>query len=902
MTAASDQDTTLTYVVTGDATAGTDYAALTGTVTIAAGETEATIDIAVIDDAILEDNELVTVTLISVDDTDISINGSSDSASITIADDDQAIASIVATDSDAAEPSDSGQFTVSITQASDVDTIIDYVITGDATAGTDFVALSGSVTILAGQTTATIDVDVIDDAILDDNETVIVTLTNTDDPDVTIDTLANSATVTIADDESAIATIAATTPNAAEPAADGQFTVTLSTASQSDTVFSYTVGGDATAGDDYAALSGTVVILAGQTTTTIDVNVLDDSLIEATETVTVTLDSIVSGEAQISIGAADTDTVSIADDDSATVTLTATDASANEPTDGGQFLVSLSGISSTDTVIDYTIGGDAVAGSDYTPLSGTVTILAGTNSAVISVDVLDDLILESTETVTVSLDTITSGDADITLGTQLSDTVTILDDDFAQVTIASVDPSAGEPANAGQFQITMSAASDTDTVINYSIGGDATAGVDYTTLTGTATILAGQTSVLLDLDVLDDTLIEGDETVDVTLTSIASGDTDISLGIADFASITIADDDTAQISITANDASAAEPADSGQFTVTMDTASDTDTVISYTISGDATQGSDVASLSGTVTILAGQTSATIDVTTLDDAILEDDETVTVTLDSITSGESTISIGTNDTATVTIADDDTAEITIAANDGFASEPADGGQFTVSMSGISDTDTVVSYTIAGDATSGADFTPLSGTVTILAGTNSATIDVTTVDDSVLEATENVSVTLDTIVSGDADISIGTADTASVTIADDDTAELSIVANVDNASEPGTDGQFTISMSNPSDTDTVISYVVGGDATSGDDFVALTGTVTIAAGQTTATIDVLVLDDALLEDNENVTVTLASVDSGDADISIGSSNVATVVIADNDNAQVTISASDPGCWRTR
>ena len=96
--------------------------------------------------------------------------------------------------------------------------------------------------------------------------------------------------------------------------------------------------------------------------------------------------------------------------------------------------------------------------------------------------------------------------------------------------------------------------------------------------------------------------------------------------------------------------------------------SDTDTVISYTVSGDATAGSDYTTLSGTVTILANTTTATIDVSVLDDNLLEDNETVTVTLDGNHVGRcrhqsrrATVS------DTVTITDDDTAEVTIPAND-------------------------------------------------------------------------------------------------------------------------------------------------------------------------------------------------------------------------------------------
>ena len=74
-----------------------------------------------------------------------------------------------------------------------------------------------------------------------------------------------------------------------------------------------------------------------------------------------------------------------------------------------------------------------------------------------------------------------------------------------------------------------------------------------------------------------------------------------------------------------------------------------------------------------------------------------------------------------TATVTIADNDSATVSIAANDRArpSETPTDNGQFTVSLTQASSTDTVVTYTVAGTATAGTDYTALTGTVTIPAG---------------------------------------------------------------------------------------------------------------------------------------------------------------------------------------
>ena len=91
-------------------------------------------------------------------------------------------------------------------------------------------------------------------------------------------------------------------------------------------------------------------------------------------------------------------------------------------------------------------------------------------------------------------------------------------------------------------------------------------------MTGTVTILAGDTTATIDVSgIVDDNLLEGNETVDVTLTAITAGDSDIALdsnaaNLTD--TVTISDNDAATVSISANDDAASESAtDNGQFSV-----------------------------------------------------------------------------------------------------------------------------------------------------------------------------------------------------------------------------------------------------------------------------------------------------------------------------------------------
>ena len=518
----------------------------------------------------------------------------------------------------------------------------------------------------------------IDQALLEDNETVIVTLIGTNDTDVTVDNLKNVATVTIADDDTATVSISASDSAAAEglPANPGQFTITLSEASDKDTIVNYTVTGSAIADTDYTALSGSVVVTAGQKTAIVDVSVLEDSILEADETILVTLST--TDDTDITVDLSNDDaTVTITDNDLAVATITANDDTASEPVNPGQFTVTLSNASASDTTFSYSIGGTAIADDDYTALSGIVTVAAGETSAVIDVDVVNDNVLEDDETVIVTLTGIIAGDSGVSIdGANNSSTVTIIDEDIATISISPSDDSADESGDHGRFTITMTEASDKDVTVTYTVTGTAVGGSDYVTLSGTVIVSAGQTTADIDVFAMNDGVLEDDETVIVTLVSTDSSDVSVDpTPGSNNATVTISDNDVATASVIANDPLATEPSDNGQFTVTITAPSDKDTVINYLVTGDATADTDYVALPGTVTIAAGQTSATIDVSVIDNALLEDNETVIVTLTG--ANDTDVSIGGDNTATVTIADLDKAVASITANDDTASEPTRSG---------------------------------------------------------------------------------------------------------------------------------------------------------------------------------------------------------------------------------
>jgi len=191
------------------------------------------------------------------------------------------------------------------------------------------------------------------------------------------------------------------------------------------------------------------------------------------------------------------------------------------------------------TVAYSTANGTATAGSDYVATNGAVTFAAGETSKMVHVDIKGDVLAEGNETFTVSLSN--SSDATIADGTAIG---TIIDDDGVPVlpalSIADLAVAEGNGEHAHfMFTVALDKAPSGPVTVAYSTSnGTATAGSDYVASSGTVTFAAGETSKLVHVDISGDTVFEGNETFAITLSN-ASG-----ASIADATAIgTIVNDD-----------------------------------------------------------------------------------------------------------------------------------------------------------------------------------------------------------------------------------------------------------------------------------------------------------------------------------------------------------------------
>lgn len=787
---------TVNYAVGGTATPDADYAALTGTVEIPAGQGSVNVPVTVINDLVIEPTETVVVTIVNGVSSGITFTGAG-TATVNIADDERNVPAnmtlTVSKTADAAEPTDNGSFSIGLPAGIklDEDLTVTYTIAGTATAGRDYLALTGTAVIPAGSSDVSVPVTVRDDRFIELNETVEITLTGGRSANFSF-AGTGSATVTIADDERAtpasLELTVSRNADGAESGTNGAFTISLPTgvSSTEDITVNYTISGTATAGADYTAITGAIVIPAGQSGVPVPVIVTNDQVIEPTETVMMTLAGGTSSS--FTFTGTGNAVVNIADDDNtpANLTLTITkDKDAAEPgtVGGANVALPLNITAAEDIRVAYTVTGSATEKDDYVALTGTVVIPAGQNSAYIPVSVIDDKVIEQQESVILTLSGGTSTSFTLTGSGQV--TVNIADDDNAPANLVlnvTSSTAAGEPDSHGSFTISLpdGITATENIAVSYIIGGTATADEDYSALTGGAVIPAGFSSVDIAVTVIDDLLIEGTETVTMEVTGGSSPGLSLQPGATKSASLDILDNEADPANLVLNVARTAdgtEPGTNGSFVISLpaDAVPATPVTVTYTITGNATPGTDYTTLSGTAVIPAGSSSVPVPVTVVNDELIEGPETVTVTLTGASATGITYTIGTSNAATVTIADDDATSLSLeaTASQPNAAEPATNGEFTISIAGGKRTlePVTIAYTISGTATADADYQAITGVITIPAGENSVPVPVRVTDDLLVEDPETVTLTITGGQSAGFTYAAGTAAQATVTITSED-----------------------------------------------------------------------------------------------------------------------------------
>jgi chitinase len=517
------------------------------------------------------------------------------------------------------------------------------------------------------------------------------------------------------------------------------FTIALSKAATEAVTIPWSAqDGTAQAGSDYRAASGSLSFAPGETSKTIAVTILGDTLVEGNESFNLVLGT--PGGATIADG---TGLGTIQNDDVLPI-LSIADAQASEGNAGTKlmvFTVTLSEAALAPVTLAYTTrDGTALAGSDYDAATGSLSFAVGETSKTITVALRGDTVDEIDESFEIALSGLTGASF-----ARSSARGTILNDDVPPViTLSNAEILEGATGTRDiVFTLTLNKASAETVTAGFATqDGTALAGSDYVARSGTVSFAAGETSKTISVTVNGDSAIELDETFNLVLSNVTRATLAGGGGVG-----TIRNDDLPPPTLTISDAQVTE-GDAGTkqmlFTVALSRAATSAVSVGYaTQAGTATSGSDFTATTGTLSFAAGETSKTIVVTVQGDTAVEADETFNLLLSN--PAGATIADGTG---LGTILNDDVAP-TLAISDAQLAEGQAGSAqmlFTVTLSRAAGSPVSVSYaTQAGTASSGSDFTATSGTLSFAAGETSKTIGVTVQGDAAVEANETFNLVL-------------------------------------------------------------------------------------------------------------------------------------------------------------
>jgi len=631
----------------------------------------------------------------------------------------------------------------------------------------------------------------------------------------------------------------------------------------------YLVTGSATQPADHNLANSSVIFAAGEETKTFSFLIVNDSLQEATESIIITMDSLVGAVA----GDVNQHTVLITDDD-AIPDLYFASASTVVSESAGlvNIAVSVSNPSSSSVTVPYSVSGTSSTPSDHNLVDSSITIAAGQTSGVIAITVVDDSMDEPSETVIVTIGAPTGAN----LLNPSVHQVTITDNDSAPaVSFATASSAASESAGAQSIAVSISEPSSFIVSIPVSVSGSATQGSDYSLATSIVTIPAGSSGATFEVTLLNDSAYEGSETLVIQLGT----PTNATLGAIASHTLTIGDDESIpEVSFSSASSTAAESAGTVTVTAQLNHGRAAPASVPYTVTGTATRPGDHSLSNGTLSFAAGSTSTSVSFEIINDGLYDPGETIILSLGAPTG----VALGSQTTHVLTVTDDEAVPVvSFASAAQSVGEAAGTINATLTITPPSGAVVSVPYSISGTSLAPGDHNATSGTMEIPAGSASYNYPITVVDDLVDEASETVTVTLQDPVGAP---TLGTETVHTVTIVDnDDAPKVSFLSPSSSASEGVGIVEVSLQLDRSSSSTITVPYTVGGTSVRPNDHSLANGSLEIAPGVTTAKIEVPVVDDDLFEGSESVIITLGAATNAD----LGATTQHTLTITDNEAA---------------
>ncbi len=452
-------------------------------------------------------------------------------------------------------------------------------------------------------------------------------------------------------------------------------TASLNHVSSEDIIITLALNDQTTEPEDYSISQNPITISAGSFSASTTIIGEEDNFYEGVETLEVSIHETSGGS--VSTGDNLPVVLTISDVQTAPrVSLSISPATISE-NQTSTITASLTNPTFEDVIVTLSTSSGATQNEDFSLSASVIVIPAFSSSAFITLTGIDDDIYEGTETFTISILSVSGGAASEN-GTQ-QQTVVLTDNDNAPLVWLSASPLSIAENGASTLTVNLSNPTTQSVLVNLEATSTTADNNDYLLTATSITIAAGETSGTTTLEAISDNLFENNEEITVSITGVGGGGASAD-GIQEVV-ITIEDAQSMPtVSLAFSGTPFSENGGVASLIIELNHASYQPITVELSFSGTAST-SDYTGRQTQVEIPPGSQSQSISITGVDDNEAEGEETIVVTIESVTNATE----DGEQSATASISDDDVPGIKISLTDASTQTSENGGQdaFTVEL---------------------------------------------------------------------------------------------------------------------------------------------------------------------------------------------------------------------------
>lgn len=473
---------------------------------------------------------------------------------------------------------------VQLSSATEAAVTVPIAIGGTSTSGEDYNFATSAITIAAGETRASRTVAILDDSLDEAVETIVFSLGTP--TNATLGSVPQHILSISDDDPVPTVRFSTSSTNAAESMGSVDIHVELSAASGREVSVPLTLSGTAQRSQDFQLNTSELTLAPGVRAATLRLALIDDDIEEPSETVVVQFGT----PSNADLGSITRHTLTIQDDDhtAPTIHFAIAGSTVDESIGLVRVQVELSAPATQDVIVPIALDGSANRPLDYETEASSVVIPAGAQHAMIELRVVDDILDEASETVTIKL----AAPSNAILSSPAEYRLEISDDDAPPtVSFGSTGRIVAESNTGVVVHVKLSAPSGRNISVPVIFGGNSQPTLDYSVSKTTVRFPAGSQRATFRIYPVDDSLDENDESVTVALSSQARA----GLGEPAEYTLQIADNDPSPtVSFLSSGRTVGESAGSLRVRVKLSEASGRAVLVPIELSGTAAMPSDYA--------------------------------------------------------------------------------------------------------------------------------------------------------------------------------------------------------------------------------------------------------------------------------------------------------------------